>query len=81
MTRPTTDEKLCFICQENPPTYKAERLGENFVLCDDCVLLVEKENKTYNKIKQALYLADRTKIFSYALGMDLTPIKIKIEQI
>lgn len=68
MTRPTTDEKLCFICQENP-------------LCDDCVLLVEKENKTYNKIKQALYLADRTKIFSYALGMDLTPIKIKIEQI
>ena len=75
------DETKCFICQERAPEFKTT-VGNRFTkLCAPCVALVQQEINWRNRIKAALFQADRTKIFTYTLGMNLLPTKFKVEKI
>jgi hypothetical protein len=72
------DENLCYICQEVPPTLKATKGRETFRLCRDCAVVLIAENNRQNAVKQSL---GKSKIFTYTLGLDPTPVKIKLEKL
>jgi hypothetical protein len=69
------NEALCFICQEVPPTKLVTRGRHKFKVCDACAAVVV----AHNTVKQALYRGDRLNLFTYALGADLSPVKITVE--
>ena len=77
----TNDPKLCFVCQEVEPTKLVTIRGQQSKLCAACSDLVYRETETHNRIKKAMFAHDTRHIFQYTLGADLSPVRVKVEEL
>lgn len=75
------DPTLCFVCQENTPTHRMQKMGNWVPLCHRCTTYVQTVVDCNNRIKQALSASDKRHIFQYVLGWNPLPTILVIEKI